>query len=36
MHDWESGDVQNTYGLGDYKAKFGTVRISCLLLEFTC
>lgn len=25
MHDWETGEVKNTYGLGDYKAKFGTV-----------
>ncbi|KAH9906042.1 salicylate hydroxylase [Xylariomycetidae sp. FL2044] len=24
MHDWESGKVINEYGLGDYKAKFGT------------
>ncbi|BDD62862.1 hypothetical protein MAP00_007817 [Monascus purpureus] len=24
MHDWETGAVKNTYGLGDYKAKFGT------------
>lgn len=26
MHDWSSGEVQNEYGLGDYKARFGTVR----------
>ncbi|OOF91770.1 hypothetical protein ASPCADRAFT_9189 [Aspergillus carbonarius ITEM 5010] len=24
MHDWTTGAVQNEYGLGDYKAKFGT------------
>ncbi|KAF9894468.1 hypothetical protein FE257_007971 [Aspergillus nanangensis] len=24
MHEWASGTVQNEYGLGDYKAKFGT------------
>ncbi|OJZ83194.1 hypothetical protein ASPFODRAFT_140970 [Aspergillus luchuensis CBS 106.47] len=24
MHDWETGAIQNEYGLGDYKAKFGT------------
>lgn len=24
MHDWQSGDVINRYGLGDYKARFGT------------
>jgi salicylate hydroxylase len=24
MHDWKSGEVVNQYGLGDYKAKFGT------------
>ena len=26
MHDWSSGEVQNEYGLGDYKTRFGTVR----------
>lgn len=26
MHDWSNGEVQNEYGLGDYKARFGTVR----------
>ena len=26
MHDWSSGEVQNEYRLGDYKARFGTVR----------
>lgn len=25
MHDWETGAVKNEYGLGDYKAKFGSV-----------
>lgn len=25
MHDWSSGQVKSEYGLGDYKAKFGTV-----------
>jgi salicylate hydroxylase len=25
MHDWETGAVTNEYGLGDYKAKFGSV-----------
>lgn len=25
MHDWSSGAVQSEYGLGDYKARFGTV-----------
>lgn len=25
MHEWGSGEVKNTYELGDYKAKFGTV-----------
>ncbi|PYI25856.1 salicylate hydroxylase [Aspergillus indologenus CBS 114.80] len=24
MHDWTTGEVQKEYGLGDYKAKFGT------------
>ncbi|OJJ62596.1 hypothetical protein ASPSYDRAFT_129447 [Aspergillus sydowii CBS 593.65] len=24
MHDWCSGQVENEYGLGDYKSKFGT------------
>ena len=24
MHDWASGQVTNTYDLGDYRAKFGT------------
>jgi len=24
MHDWTSGEVINQYGLGDYKARFGT------------
>ncbi|PYH46053.1 salicylate hydroxylase [Aspergillus saccharolyticus JOP 1030-1] len=24
MHDWETGEVKHEYGLGDYKAKFGT------------
>ncbi|KAE8377510.1 hypothetical protein BDV26DRAFT_263388 [Aspergillus bertholletiae] len=24
MHDWSTGAVQSEYGLGDYKAKFGT------------
>jgi len=24
MHDWQSGEVINQYGLGNYKAKFGT------------
>jgi len=24
MHDWQSGEVTNRYGLGDYRAKFGT------------
>ncbi|OJI96741.1 hypothetical protein ASPVEDRAFT_120797 [Aspergillus versicolor CBS 583.65] len=24
MHDWRSGQVENEYGLGDYKARFGT------------
>lgn len=24
MHDWTTGNVQKTYGLGDYRAKFGT------------
>lgn len=24
MHDWASGEVTNTYDLGDYRAKFGT------------
>jgi len=24
MHDWETGAVQSEYGLGDYKAKFGS------------
>lgn len=27
MHDWETGAIQNEYGLGDYKAKFGTVSL---------
>lgn len=31
MHDWASGDVQSTYGLGDYKARFGTVGFISLL-----
>lgn len=26
MHDWETGNVKNMYGLGDYKANFGSVR----------
>lgn len=26
MHDWETGEIKNEYGLGDYKAKFGSVR----------
>ena len=30
MHDWESGEVKNEYGLGDYKAKFGSVGLSSL------
>ena len=25
MHNWEDGEVQSTYPLGDYKSKFGTV-----------
>ena len=25
MHEWESGEVKGEYGLGDYKARFGTV-----------
>lgn len=25
MHEWESGAIKGEYGLGDYKAKFGTV-----------
>ena len=25
MHKWEDGSVTNQYGLGDYKAKFGSV-----------
>jgi hypothetical protein len=25
MHDWETGAVKGEYGLGDYKARFGTV-----------
>ncbi|RFU31576.1 hypothetical protein B7463_g4762, partial [Scytalidium lignicola] len=24
MHDWETGGIKNEYGLGDYKAKFGS------------
>jgi salicylate hydroxylase len=24
LHDWKSGAIQNQYGLGDYKEKFGT------------
>lgn len=24
MHDWQSGEVTNTYDLGDYRTKFGT------------
>lgn len=26
MHDWVTGEVKGEYPLGDYKAKFGTVR----------
>lgn len=29
MHDWKTGEVKSEYGLGDYKARFGTV--SCRL-----
>jgi salicylate hydroxylase len=25
MHEWETGVVKSEYGLGDYKAKFGSV-----------
>lgn len=25
MHEWETGAVKSQYGLGDYKAKFGSV-----------
>lgn len=25
MHDWETGTLKSEYGLGDYKAKFGSV-----------
>jgi len=25
MHDWKTGEVKSEYGLGDYKARFGTV-----------
>ena len=27
MHNWSDGEVQSTYPLGDYKSKFGTVRL---------
>lgn len=27
MHEWSSGEVKGEYGLGDYKARFGTVSI---------
>ncbi len=33
MHDWASGEVKSEYGLGDYKAKFGTVGILGMNVE---
>lgn len=36
MHDWETGVIQNEYGLGDYKAKFGTVSLGFSLHSTIC
>lgn len=36
MHDWERGNITKEYGLGDYKAKFGSVSLPELNLRCMC